>query len=546
MKRKPAFRVRVVGGIGRPIDLLDKPITIGRHPDNVLRVLDQKSSRNHAVIGLLGSGSPAVQDLGSRNGTFVNGDQVQKARLNAGDVVTIGDTELLIEQVEGAKASSEDPGGTVGPGASRGPVGPWEQELIALLAGLPPKTAAEPEVSLIDARGRPSAALSGDGAGPRAFRLLLQLSSKARATDIHIEPKRDAVQVRMRVDGQMIWTCELPAEVGQAVEGVVKIICHMKTTHSDAVLDGHFSARFPDRRVEFRASFTPSVHGQKLVLRILDSRDVPTSLAEVGLMPYMIDPIRRVCRQDAGMFLVCGPTGSGKTTTLYNGLREVDRDHKNVVTIEDPVEYQLDGVTQMPIDEHRGNTFSSLLRSVLRQDPDVILVGEIRDDETARTAMQAAMTGHVVFSTVHAKDSISAVFRLLDLGVEPYLVANALDLVLAQRLVRVLCDNCKREVPVPPGVASRIGKHLGGKTSMCVPVGCKRCLGVGFRGRRALFELLVFDDELRDVVLTEPSIQAMKKVIQGGLFTTLAQFGWRLAAEGITSIEEVERATGHV
>lgn len=201
-------------------------------------------------------------------------------------------------------------------------------------------------------------------------------------------------------------------------------------------------------------------------------------------------------------------------------------------------------MTQIPVDEEKQNSFNNLLRSVLRQDPDVILVGEIRDEETARTAMQAAMTGHVVFSTVHSKDTISAVFRLLDLKVEPFLVANALDLVLAQRLVRVLCEHCKTEIPVPPGTATRLGKYLGGKSKMFASVGCGKCLRTGYRGRRAIYELLDVNNELRDVILREPSITAMRKIIDQGLFTTLAQSGWRLVAEGATSLDEVDHVAG--
>jgi general secretion pathway protein E len=255
----------------------------------------------------------------------------------------------------------------------------------------------------------------------------------------------------------------------------------------------------------------------------------------------MEERLRKVCEQDSGLILTCGPTGSGKTTTLYNCLRSIDRVSRNVITIEDPVEYQVEHVTQIPIDEHKGNTFGTMLRSVLRQDPDVILVGEIRDQETARTAMQAAMTGHLVFSSVHAKESIVAIFRLLDLNVEPYLVANSLNLVLAQRLVRLLCPNCKQPHPVPPGVATRMGRHLMGKTHTFAATGCSKCLRTGFRGRRAIFELLDFNDELRDMVLSNPSITGMKRIIEQGLFTTLQQFGWRLVAEGVTSIDEVER-----
>jgi len=308
--------------------------------------------------------------------------------------------------------------------------------------------------------------------------------------------------------------------------------------------EGHYSAVFPDRRVEYRVSFTPSVHGQKLVIRVLDQRGSPGAITELGLLNYMEDRVRKVCEQDSGLILTCGPTGSGKTTTLYNCIRSIDRQTRNVITIEDPVEYQIDNVTQIPIDEHKGNTFGTLLRSVLRQDPDVILVGEIRDEETARTAMQAAMTGHLVFSSVHAKESITAVFRLLDLKVEPYLVANSLNLVLAQRLVRLLCPTCKTTIPVPPGVSTRLGRHLQGKTVTYAPMGCVRCLRTGYSGRRALFELLDFNDELRDIVLTTPSISGMKRIIEQGLFTTLQQFGWRLVADGMTSLEEVDRVAG--
>jgi general secretion pathway protein E len=318
----------------------------------------------------------------------------------------------------------------------------------------------------------------------------------------------------------------------------------MQVAGRDAVQDGNFSAIFPDRRVEYRISFTPTMHGQKLVIRCLDPRGNPTSLLDLGLAGYMFDRIRKVCEQDSGLILTCGPTGSGKTTTLYNCIREMDRQTRNVITIEDPVEYQLSGVTQIPVDEIKGNSFGQLLRSVLRQDPDVILVGEIRDEETARTAMQAALTGHLVFSSVHSKDSITAVFRILDLKIEPYLVANSLNLILAQRLVRTLCEGCKRQVAVSPGQATRLGKWLQGKHEIYTSTGCVKCLRTGYRGRRALFEMLDFNDELRDIVLNKPTIQAMKRIIEQGLFTTLQQSGWRMVADGVTTLDEVDRVAG--
>ncbi|MBS0187168.1 MAG: Flp pilus assembly complex ATPase component TadA [Planctomycetes bacterium] len=521
------------------------PVTIGRHPDNTIPLADDLSSRFHCAVEPDGLGGFSVRDLGSRNGTKVNDQRIKEARLKPGDVLRVGGHEfVLAEDMESDRAglveSHEDNALPENESEDKS----WAAQLIDVIENLPPKDLPVESLTIIEAGGRPSAALAGSSDGPAAVRLLLQTASKSRATDVHIEPKSNVYHVRLRVDGQMVSIATLPARVGELVYGLVKTACQMRTAARDAVQEGHFSAKFTDRRVEYRISFTPSVYGQKLVMRVLDDRTSPKSIAELGMAGYMSDRVRRVCSQDHGLLLVAGPTGSGKTTTLYTALREIDRESRNVVTIEDPVEYQISNVTQIPIDESKGNNFGTLLRSVLRQDPDVILVGEIRDEETARTAMQAAMTGHLVFSTVHAKDTIAAVFRLLDLKVEPYLVANALDLVLGQRLVRVLCESCKRATQVSPGQATRLGRHLGGKTQMYLSTGCPRCLKTGFRGRRALYELLDFNDELRDVVMHDPTIAAMKKVIEQGLFTTLAQFGWKLVAEGVTTLEEVDKVAG--
>jgi len=531
------LRIRPAHGRGKPIRLADAPISIGRHPDNTIRLQDDRVSRFHCVIEPDPNEGLLVRDLESRNGIRVNGERVERAHLAAGDLLKVGGSEFHIER-EGALATDVQSNDDAPTDA------PWSQELRRILGDLPPKGTPPEELELVSADGSRSDVLDGSSDGARAVKQLLRVASKSRATDIHIEPKGELTQVRMRVDGQMVWIAELPNRVGELAMGLIKTTCQMKQAARDAVLDGHFSCQYPDRRAEYRVSVTPSMHGQKLVIRVLDSRTVPHALEELGLIPYMHERIRKTVRQDSGLLLVCGPTGSGKTTTLYNALREIDRDAKNVVTIEDPVEYTVEGVTQMPVDEDKGKGFNQLLRSVLRQDPDVILVGEIRDEGTARTAMQASLTGHLVFSTVHAKDTIASIFRLLDLKVEPYLIANSLDLVLAQRLVRVLCENCKREVTVKPGEATRLGRFLGGKTRICESVGCKRCLSTGFRGRRAIFELLDANDDLRDVILHEPSINAMKRVIEAGLFTTLAQYGWKLVAEGVTSLEEVDRVTG--
>ncbi len=537
----PTLQLSSTDGRGYLLTLGETPIVIGRHPECTLAINDESASRKHAVIEPDGSGGWSIRDLGSRNGTKVNNQKLlsQSATLHPGDSVKIGGHSFIIESEQSMDEVRRDVRSR-----SIDSENSWAEELRGMLLALPPKGEGEDPIGIVDGSGKPTGALGGDAPGPTATRLLLLLAGKSRATDIHIEPKLYSYQVRIRVDGQMVQLVDLPQKVGQLMIGLIKTACLMRMAAEDAVQDGHFTSKFKSRRVDYRVSVTPSVHGPKMVIRVLDASIAPRSLSELGLPTYVYERMRKVCQKEQGFVLVCGPTGSGKTTTLYNALREIDRETTNVVTIEDPVEYQLENTTQIPVDEAKGNTFKELLRSVLRQDPDVILVGEIRDEETARTAMQAAITGHLVFSTVHSKDSISAIFRLLDLKVEPYLVASSLDVVLAQRLVRVLCDNCKRATRISPGQATRLGRFLEGKNEVSIPVGCAACLKTGYRGRRAIYELLDFNDELRDVVLKEPNIGAMKKVVDKGLFTSLLQHGWTLAAKGVTDLDEVERVAG--
>lgn len=554
------FQLLPSGNPKGSVALRDRPIAIGRHPDNDIVIKDDLASRFHCVVEPDGGGF-RVRDLGSRNGTKLNDSPIDVAALNPGDVIRIGAQTFKFLAKGGANGeapsktrgkSKKDAAHDTRTGAEpdaedhlpKGALPPWAKELIGLIKNMPPKDQRNETITLIDAGGRASEALGGEGLGSMAVKLIMLAASKSHATDIHLEPRQESVHVRFRVDGQMINVTELPQRVGERALGLIRTVCQLKTAARDAVMDGHFSAKFTARRVDYRASFTPSVHGQKLVLRVLDLRDAPKSLTEIGMARYMIDRVRKTVHQNQGMMLVCGPTGSGKTTTLYQAMREIDRERRNVITIEDPVEYHLEGVTQIPADTERGNTFGSLLRSVLRQDPDVIFVGEIRDEETARVALQAAMTGHLVFSTLHTKDTIGAVFRLLDLGAERHMVANACDLVLAQRLVRTLCDNCKRPHKLTPSQGSKLGRFAQGVDHIYAATGCAQCLRTGYRGRQALFELLSFNDELRDVVLNKPQISTMKKVIEQGLFTTLLQSGYQLIAKGVTSMDEVQRVVG--
>jgi general secretion pathway protein E len=554
------------------LTLGERAITIGREQGNALVLDDDQASRRHCVIEPYADGF-RLRDLGSRNGTRLNNQPVSEKTLDNGDVVRIGGTELRFIHPGQSEARSRrntpdfssavaeqrqfqqqatvdfDPHGAVVDAQTN-----YEKKLREIIDSAPEKPFDETDISLIDSKGvtihqAVSAGLdSGSdediGEGIRVFRLLLLACFRSRATDLHIEPRVDAAAVRLRVDGYMLSAVELSSSIFKRILGVVKILCQIDTSRKNVVQDGHFSVQAKGRRVDYRVSFTPSVHGQKVVIRVLDSANAPSRLHELGLVPWMYEKLRTIATKDAGLLLACGPTGSGKTTTLYSCIREIDVVQRNAITIEDPVEYYIEGCTQIPIDHGQGNTFASILRSVLRQDPDVIFVGEIRDTETATVAMQASMTGHLVYTTVHAKDSIGAIFRLLDLGIEPYLVANALNVILAQRLVRCLCDTCKKPAKPTPAQNMKMGQALGGVPRIFTPSGCKRCLKTGFIGRRAIFELLEVTDQLRDVILKSPTIQQIREVLGQGLFMSLQQSGYQLVAQGVTSIDEIDRVAG--
>ena len=549
-------------------------VTIGRQPDNMIVLTDDLASRHHCVIEP-SDGGFRIRDLGSSNGTRINDLKITTEPLDNGDVVRIGTTELQFidpdqltshrrSNVPDFKAAAEQEQIRLGDEVTidvdlHAPVDDaptaYERKLREIIDAAPDKPFDETDISLVDCRGvtlhqATSTGLEkgGDqedvGEGIRVFRLLLLACFRARATDLHVEPRISDAYVRMRVDGYMVQAVKLSMSIQQRLLGMVKILCQIDTSRKNVVQDGHFSVSVKGRRVDYRVSLTPAMQGQKLVIRVLDSAHAPSRLHELGLLPWMYEKLRTVAVRDAGLLLACGPTGSGKTTTLYSCIRELDVNQRNAITIEDPVEYYLEGCTQIPIDHKQDNTFASILRSVLRQDPDVIFVGEIRDTETATVAMQAAMTGHLVYTTVHSKDSVGAIFRLLDLGVEPYLVANALDVILAQRLIRVLCPLCKRQVKSTPAQNMKMGKLMEGVPEINVPTGCRKCLKTGFVGRRAVFELLDFSDQMRDVVLEQPTIHKIHAIAKQGLYTSLQQFGFQLVAQGVTSFDEVARVAG--
>ncbi len=535
------------------VELTDEPLTIGRQIGNRAVLDDTEASRFHCVVERIAGGGFRVRDLGSRNGTKVNGKQIKTHLLNDGDVVSIGHTEMRVVQQKPIRVVTTDQGEawTTGEGSggitqisSASPV----EGLNRLAESLPDRPFELSDITLLNARGQVVHAGRGDtetiGEAVMILRLLILVCFRTRASDVHVEPKPGEFVVRIRIDGSMVDVAKLRKELGIRLCAAVKVLCDIDIAQKSIVQEGHFSSRVPDRRVDYRVSFTPSMYGQKLVMRVLDTANAPQYIWDLGLPEWQFKDIERAVRADQGMVLVCGPTGSGKTASLYAVLRSIDSAERNVVTIEDPVEIQLEGITQMPVDEERGNSFPNLLRSVLRQDPDVILVGEVRDGETAKTAMQAAMTGHLVFSTVHTRDSIGVIFRLIDLGGEPYMVSSALHLVLAQRLVRQLCPFCKVPLKPTPEHGEKMGKHLDGVENIFRANGCPRCLQTGFAGRRGVFELLVVNDEIREIIIRNPTPGEIMKVLADTKFTKLLQSGYQLVAEGVTTIDEIEKVVG--
>jgi general secretion pathway protein E len=375
---------------------------------------------------------------------------------------------------------------------------------------------------------------------------------KSGASDIHIQPYDDRLMVRQRIDGVLFDVFEIPKAVQEEVLSRVKVLGKMNIAEKRLPQDGRATVQVGDRVVDLRIASLPTSHNERIVIRLLDKSARLYSLAELGMPKHDFDRFSQLIRRDHGMILVTGPTGSGKSTTLYGSLQEINSQELNVLTLEDPIEYQLDGISQTQINEKKGMTFASGMRSVLRQDPDIIMVGEIRDAETATMAIQASLTGHLVFSTLHTNDAASAVTRLLDLGTEPYLVSSSLVAALAQRLVRRLCEHCKRPAEqaaaeaIPPVPESLLAAH--GLSAQSLPgvfqaVGCDACRGTGYRGRVGLFELLVLDDRCRELVQQRADASAIRTAGLNSGMHLLVTDGLLKVHQGMTTMDEVLRVT---
>ena len=386
--------------------------------------------------------------------------------------------------------------------------------------------------------------LASEGPVVRLVNLLLVEALDARASDVHLEGYADHLRVRYRIDGVLQEAPSPPKDLAPAVISRLKIMADLDIAERRVPQDGRIRLTLRDREVDVRVSTIPILHGESVVLRLLDKERGRIGLEDLGMGPDTLAAFVAAIERPHGIVLATGPTGSGKTTTLYAAVDRIRTGREKILTVEDPVEYELAGVAQMPVHEKVGVTFASALRALLRQDPDVLLVGEIRDEETAEIATHAALTGHLVLSSLHTNDAPTALTRLLDLGVAPYLVASTVEAVLAQRLVRVICDACKEAVELDAAARQAFGGGGDVPGRAFRGRGCERCRGTGYRGRSGLYELLALSDDLRGAL--QRGVGELRRLAMDHGMRTLRDDGLRQVRAGVTTLEEVLRVTGGV
>ena len=373
--------------------------------------------------------------------------------------------------------------------------------------------------------------------------LILAQAVKEKASDIHIEPFHTALKLRYRVDGELVPAESPPKALQLAITSRMKILAGLNIAERRLPQDGRFRVRVMGKDVDLRISILPTAHGEKIVIRILDKTSLSGGIDQLGMDQETLEKFRKAIDAPHGMILVTGPTGSGKTTTLYSVLHELNNPQYNIVTVEDPIEYELMGVNQVAVRSDIGLDFSSALRSILRQDPDIVMVGEIRDNETADIAVKAALTGHQVLSTLHTNDAAGAITRLDDMGIEPFLISSSILMTCAQRLVRRVCPNCKEEFKPEPELLERLGLQDRENTVFYRGSGCDRCKGRGYTGRVAIIEALTVTETIRRLVIKRASAAVIKNQAMNEGMKTLRKVGIEKALEGITTLEEVWRVT---
>ena len=394
----------------------------------------------------------------------------------------------------------------------------------------------------------------GDAPAARMFDLVMIQAIRERASDIHLEPDEMALRVRFRIDGFLYESLTLPKQIHPSLTSRIKILAEMDIAEARLPQDGNFNVKMEKRSFEVRVSTFPTIYGENVVLRILDQTSSLFKLEDLGFSDEMLNACKQLMRRPNGIFLVTGPTGTGKTTTLYAFLNLINSKEKNIITIEDPVEYRLALIRQTQVNPKAGITFATGLRSILRQDPDVILIGEIRDRDTSEIAHQAALTGHLVLSTLHTNDAPEAITRLMDIGVEPYLISSSVIGVLAQRLVRTICPACKSPYPADPNLLSELGDveetrpREASKSKEPLTLhrgkGCKNCKQSGYWGRTGIFELLFVNERIKQLIAEKASTQVIREAAKKTIgMVSLREDGLRKVLKGITTLEEVDRVT---
>lgn len=510
--------------VGVPFERVDLQAGLdGGFDGRMLQRLGGDFCKSHMVLPLRVDGTRVVVGTTRPDDVFTL-DEI-RSRLNVPGVkvvmITASDVRGALEMVGESTSDDDD-----------------LSEILADVDEADVEVSKDTSAEAVDLEAR-----AGESPVIRYVNYIIQTAVKEGASDIHIEPGEKKLKVRFRIDGILFEMMNPPPGMSAAIVSRLKIMADLDISERRTPQDGRIRCTVQGRKLDLRVSTLPAGHGEKVVMRILDTKSINVELEQLGFDEQTLEIWKHQIHEPHGIVLVTGPTGSGKTTTLYSSMRQLDKNKLNISTVEDPIEYHLDGITQTQVHERAGMTFAKALRALLRQDPDIIMLGEIRDHETAHIAVQAALTGHLVLSTLHTNDAPSSVTRLVNIGLEPFLVGAAVNAVLAQRLLRRLCANCKAQQAPSEDMAEFLEMQGLPSGAMWGPVGCEKCRNTGYSGRVGAYELLTVDDSLRDIIARNPNVSEFRRLCLERGMQSLRQDGINKAMQGLTSIPEVIRIT---
>jgi type IV pilus assembly protein PilB len=514
----------MVISMGRCLDTPPINLSKMRIPEEVLNLVPKEMARAYKLVPVCKLGSKLFVAMADPLNVLALDDLRQRTKLDVFPMIT---TETsVIEALSGVSQSSAT----------------MDQVLRDAASAAAAETVEEVKVAKQEIDLDQMAADSEDAPVVKIVNLILVQAIKEKASDIHIEPFEKEIKLRYRVDGALIEATSPPKGLQLPIASRIKILAGLDIAERRLPQDGRFRIRVSGKEVDLRISMLPTVYGEKIVIRLLDKGALGGSIENMGLDDYTLGIFKKAIDAPHGMILVTGPTGSGKTTTLYTILSELNNPIYNIVTVEDPVEYQLIGINQVAVKSDIGLDFSSALRSILRQDPDIVMIGEIRDNETADIAVKAALTGHQVLSTLHTNDAAGAITRLDDMGIEPFLISSSVILTCAQRLVRRICPNCKEEFQPEPEIFTKLAIENDGST-LYRGAGCSRCKGRGYVGRAPILEVLPVSEAIRRLIIKRASAAVIKNQAISEGMKSLRMIGIDKAKEGITTLEEILRVT---